>query len=136
MSTGEDVKNLTDLLRNGFFYMAMTDYPYEASFLNPMPAYPVNVSCKAFESWTPDLDDTSVLDMLADAAKVYFNWNNNTDFCYDIGDTAGTGTLAADGWDVLACNQLAMPQTNGLANTSIFTVEDDTFDYDGYTEDC
>jgi len=32
---------------NGFAYMAMTDYPYETNFLNPMPGFPVNVACEA-----------------------------------------------------------------------------------------
>lgn len=52
--------------------------------------------------------------MLDKAAQVYFNWANKTDFCYDISDTDATGTLDAGGWDVLACNQLSMPQTNGM----------------------
>lgn len=38
----EHVTALTDLIRNGFFYMAMTDYPYESAFLEPMPGYPIN----------------------------------------------------------------------------------------------
>jgi hypothetical protein len=33
--------------------MAMTDYPTAASFLQPMPAWPVNVSCEAFASVDP-----------------------------------------------------------------------------------
>jgi len=40
-----NVTALTDLVRNGFVYMAMTDYPYDSSFLEPMPGYPINVSC-------------------------------------------------------------------------------------------
>lgn len=74
--------------------------------------------------------------MLAAAAKVYFNYQNKTDFCYDISDTSGTGTLAAGGWDVLACNQLAMPQGNGLAESSIFVTEDDLFNATAYTLSC
>jgi len=85
-----DAKNVTDLidmLQNGFLYMAMTDYPYPASFLEPMPAWPVNASCNAFADVAPlskdsssssnlgDLSDreTLVLTALKAASDVYFN---------------------------------------------------------------
>lgn len=131
-----NVTALTDLVRNGFVYMAMTDYPYDSSFLEPMPGYPINVSCQAFASWNESATDAQVMVMLDKAAQVYFNWTNSSDFCYDIKDTSGTGTLAAGGWDCLACNQLAMPQGNGLANSSIFVVEDDIFNETAYTAGC
>lgn len=67
---------------------------------------------------------------------MYFNWNKDPDFCYNISDSSGTGNLAAGGWDVLTCSQLAMPQTNGNANSSIFTVDDDIFDPVQFTADC
>ena len=37
---------LINLLNSGLAYMAMTDYPSPASFLEPMPAWPINVACK------------------------------------------------------------------------------------------
>lgn len=40
-----DIDNLYNHLQNGYAYMAMTNYPYPSSFLQPMPAWPVNAAC-------------------------------------------------------------------------------------------
>jgi hypothetical protein len=45
ISSANDVDSLYNHLMNGFSYMAMTDYPYPTSFLQPMPGNPVNVAC-------------------------------------------------------------------------------------------
>lgn len=48
------IKNTTEInflyshLMNGYQYMAMTNYPYPANFLEPMPAWPVNEAVKAW----------------------------------------------------------------------------------------
>ena len=45
----------------------MVDYPYEANFLAPLPAYPVNVSCQII------LGESDRLSGLAQAAgKIYY----------------------------------------------------------------
>lgn len=44
----------------------------------------------------------------------------------------GTGSLDGYGWNVLACNQLAMPTT--FNENSMFIPE--TFDFDAYTKTC
>lgn len=49
----DDIDKLYLHLMNGFSYMAMTNYPYSSSFLTPMPAWPVNVSCKYFKDFEP-----------------------------------------------------------------------------------
>ena len=45
ISAPENIDNLYNHFMNGYAYMAMTNYPYESSFLEPMPGNPVNVSC-------------------------------------------------------------------------------------------
>jgi hypothetical protein len=42
VSSEQDVEYLYEHLSNGYLYMAMTDYPYPANFLEPMPAWPVS----------------------------------------------------------------------------------------------
>jgi hypothetical protein len=73
------------------------------------------------------------LSAIYNASLVYFNWNNwNEDYCVDISDTSGTGQLDGFGWNVLACNQLAMPISYG--SDSMFLQYN--FDYDEYTAYC
>ena len=130
---------------NGFSYMAMTDYPYETSFLQPMPPNPVNVACQAFDGipvTAPKTTKTTVgalstrenqvLNALYQSANVYFNYTGQIN-CTDFSDGDATGALEGAGWNVLACNQMAMPTTNGA--NSMF-IPNDPFDTDAYTKQC
>jgi lysosomal Pro-X carboxypeptidase len=112
--------------------MAMTDYPYESSFLEPMPGFPVNASCKAFTDFDPNTaSKKSALEMLKTASDTYFNYTGQIK-CSNIEDTDATGNLDGAGWNVLACNQLAMPTAMGA--NSMFLPE--PFSYDLYTKKC
>ena len=84
ITADSELDNLYEHYLNGFLYMAMTDYPYASSFLNPMPAWPVNVSCEAWKDFnasdpiTPGTDTLSdgeigLLNMLKNSSDVYFN---------------------------------------------------------------
>lgn len=66
------------------------------------------------------------------SVNVYFNNNSPTPQCTDFDDTDATGDLDGFGWNVLACNQLAMPCSNG--NNSMFIAA--PFDYPAFTQDC
>lgn len=66
------------------------------------------------------------------SVNVYFNNDSPNPNCTDFSDTDGTGNLDGFGWNVLACNQMAMPTSNG--KNSMFIAQ--PFDYDGFTKDC
>lgn len=124
--------------------MAMTDYPYASNFLNPQPAWPVNASCEAFkdinvttpQKGEPNVDPLTdyqreILTAVKAASDIYFNYTGQTN-CTNYNDTDATGNLDGAGWNVLACNQLAMPTAMGAK--SMFLEE--PFDYDAYTKGC
>ena len=70
---------------------------------------------------------------ILDAANVYFfndSSSSSSPNCTNFNDTDATGNLDGYGWNVLACNQLAMPTTNGPK--SMF-IDNTPFDYDAYT---
>ena len=48
ISNSSDVLHLYQHYSNGYQYMAMTDYPYPAAFLEPMPAWPIKEAVKPF----------------------------------------------------------------------------------------
>lgn len=103
----------------------MTNYPYETRFLMHMPGWPVKVSCGFFDAIEPPTPDAgpvgadidarmlTIFDAIYKSTSVYFNFDAKPEFCTDISDTEATGELDGAGWDVLACNQLAMPTING-----------------------
>jgi len=123
--------------------MAMTDYPYPSAFLEPMPAFPVNVSCEAYkdiapqapEPYNPDtglsVRQTQMLEALNTSSSVYFNYYGQMG-CTNTSDVDGSGTLDAEGWNILACNELPMPVS--WTNETMFV--EDIWDYDQYTKDC
>ena len=75
--------------------------------------------------------EVTVIQALQDSTSVYFNYTGQYP-CTDLGDTAGTGDLDADGWYILACNQVAMPIGDGPDSMFI----ENPFDYDSYTLWC
>lgn len=77
-------------------------------------------------------DEQKTFAAMLKAVNVYFNNDSPNPNCTDFSDTDGTGNLDGFGWNVLACNQLAMPCSYGP--NSMFISQ--PFDYDAFTADC
>ena len=152
ISNSSDVLHLYQHYSNGYQYMAMTDYPYPASFLEPMPAWPIKEAVKPFANIPSQKEleliahldtepsksenglsarERQLYEALAESTNVYFNYTGDYK-CTNLSDWEGTGDLDGYGWNILACNQLAMPI--GYGNDSMFLEQ--AFDYDEYTKFC
>lgn len=141
----QDVDKVIAFIDNAWVYMAMTNYPYPTDFLNPMPGWPVDESCKPF-NFTTEQDSTvkhllkgselfsdnddKLLQATYQSISVYYNFTGQT-ACYDL-DDEGTGNLDGYGWNVLACNELAMPMSS-MQNSMFLPSQ---FDYDAYSQYC
>lgn len=112
-----DVDSLIDYIQTAFTYMAMTDYPYSTNFLNPMPASPVNASCKIFNGI--DIDNTwEVLAAVNQAIGIYYNYTGLITCNNVFGN--GAGNLGSgNGWDYLSCTTLNIP-IGGSKQSSMF----------------
>ena len=144
---GTDVQNLMDYIQQGFLFMAMTNYPYEANFLEPMPAWPVKAACDFFKDVPPREHEPQnrtneglgyfqpreklVLGAMNQSINVYYNYTGQTK-CHNTNNTSGFGNLKSSGFDLLKCRELAV--TTGFSNYSMFLP--DEFDFVEYSGEC
>jgi lysosomal Pro-X carboxypeptidase len=74
--------------------LAMIDYPNPASFLQPLPAYPIGVVCQHLTN--PNQNDKALLRDIFNGVSVYYNYTGQTK-CNDI--TEDSPDLGMDGWN-------------------------------------
>lgn len=112
LSAPSQLYDLEDWLTTGYTYMAMTDYPYETNFLKHMPAWPCNQSCQklasALKKDPSTLSDSELFEMIQESIKIYYDYDNKTT-CNDIYDSSSSSNDDMSGWNILACNSMAMP---------------------------
>lgn len=98
---------LVDWLLNTYGNLAMVDYPNPASFLAPLPAYPIREVCKKLTN--PDQDDRALIQDIAAGVAVFTNYTGEAT-CNDIDpDAEESSGLDNRGWDFQSCTEMVMP---------------------------
>lgn len=121
-----NVDTFITFITNTLVNLAMIDYPNPATFLYPLPAYPIRETCKYLNNVS--FDDESILIQLARALdKVALNY---------------TGTVKCNslipnemdrGWNIQTCTDMLMPIcSNGVSH--LFERAD--FDLNQVKNDC
>ncbi|KAK7097322.1 lysosomal Pro-X carboxypeptidase-like isoform X1 [Littorina saxatilis] len=123
----DDLSNLLDWLAGVYGNMAMVDYPYPASFLEPLPAWPVKEFCKHLSE---PLKDKALIAAVAEGVKMYFNYTGQAS-CINMSEEA-TGNLGDQGWGYQACTEMVMPMCSN--NTNMFYNID--WDFSSYAATC
>ena len=104
-----EVQSLIDTLSDSIGTMAMVNYPYPTSFVEPLPAWPVATACAAGEdAWNKNWQEKyAKLYPIQAVGKTFYNYNDQEP-CLDVSVQQGGG-LDDNGWGVQACNEMAMP---------------------------
>ncbi|BFI12414.1 hypothetical protein MPTK1_4g07825 [Marchantia polymorpha subsp. ruderalis] len=95
---------------NAYAYVSMVNYPYRSSFLQNLPANPINEICKAMDS-IPESDSMA---RIFAAMDVYYRRNTGDLTYFDIYDDPH----GMSGWDWQDCTEMVMPHSN--RNTSMY----------------
>jgi len=121
----KSTEEVQDWLSSAYSNLAMVDYPYPASFLMPLPGFPIREVCKVIDSFS---NGTDVLDQIFAGVSVYYNYTGE-EKCFDVNDDPH----GENGWNWQACTEMVMPMSSNPEN-SIFPQF--TFDIDSYKQDC
>ncbi|CAN0838474.1 Lysosomal Pro-X carboxypeptidase [Linum grandiflorum] len=122
----ESVDSVWDWLWSAYVYTAMVNYPTEANFMMPLPAYPVEKMCKIIDGFPAE---TSNLTRVFAAASLYYNYSQ-AHKCFELEHASDSHGL--HGWDWQACTEMVMPMTR--TEESMFPPSG--FDYKQFAQDC
>nr|XP_056714506.1 lysosomal Pro-X carboxypeptidase [Euleptes europaea] len=129
LTTAQDVANFKGWLTETWVNLAMVDYPYKANFLQPLPAWPIQVVCKYLQQ--PKLSDKALLKNIFQAVNVYYNYSGNTS-CFSLSQTA-TQSLGMQGWYYQACTEMVMPMCSDGVNDMF---EPQKWNFQAYSDEC
>ncbi|KAK7503719.1 hypothetical protein BaRGS_00004842 [Batillaria attramentaria] len=108
-----DLGTLMDWITTVLVNMATVNYPYPASFMEPLPAWPVQEFCRDLK--TP-LTGKPLLEAVAKGMKMYFNCTGQA-ACLNMTKHA-TDYFGDRGWHYQTCTELVMPMCSN--NTKMF----------------
>ncbi|XP_061950521.1 uncharacterized protein LOC133673678 isoform X2 [Populus nigra] len=113
-------------LWSAFVYTAMVNYPNEANFMMPLPAYPVQAMCKIIDGFP---SGASKITRAFAAASLYYNYSR-AEKCFKL--EHGPDAHGLHGWNWQACTEMVMPMT--CSEKSMFPTSG--FSYKEFAEDC
>ncbi|XP_077238063.1 alpha/beta-Hydrolases superfamily protein [Tasmannia lanceolata] len=122
----QSIYSVRDWLWSAFVYTAMVNYPTQANFMMPLPAYPVEEMCKIIDGFP---QEANKLTKVFSAASLYYNYSS-TEKCFDIEN--GTSAHGLNGWDWQACTEMVMPMS--CSNEGMFPPS--TFNYKDFSDQC
>ncbi|XP_065185712.1 lysosomal Pro-X carboxypeptidase-like [Sycon ciliatum] len=104
-------KDFSDWLQGILAYMAMVNYPYPASFLEPLPAWPVTEACRFLNKTA--YTDEELLTAMAELSNFYQNYAHEVQ-CINTSSFAYKG-LGNTGWNYQSCTEMVFPSCNNPA---------------------
>ncbi|XP_030382918.1 lysosomal Pro-X carboxypeptidase [Scaptodrosophila lebanonensis] len=118
IKSSDDLTKFLDYLEEVYYNLAMANYPYNSSFLAPMPAYPVRQVC----FYLKDLheNDADLLNAISSALAVYTNYTASVK-CLDYKDVNKGSSADSFGWNIQVCNQMVMPFCANSSDTMFRT---------------
>ncbi|KAK2576844.1 hypothetical protein KPH14_005476 [Odynerus spinipes] len=101
LKNATDVEDLLSFLEDVYGTIAMVDYPYESSFIVPLPPNPVKVFCNHLTN--SSLTGKPLLTALYQALSIFTNYTGQAS-CTKVDDA--TGNLGAEAWGYQACSEI------------------------------
>ncbi|XP_065278568.1 lysosomal Pro-X carboxypeptidase [Emys orbicularis] len=129
LKSKQDAAVLKAWLSETWVNLAMVNYPYKADFLQPLPAWPVQVVCKFLKN--PKLPDKLLLQNVFQAVNVYYNYSGAAS-CLNTSQSA-TRNLGLTGWYYQACTEMVMPMCTDGVNDMFETRK---WNFHVFSEEC
>ncbi|XP_024072233.1 lysosomal Pro-X carboxypeptidase isoform X2 [Terrapene carolina triunguis] len=129
LKSKQDAAVLKAWLIETWVNLAMVNYPYKADFLQPLPAWPIQVVCKFLKN--PKLPDKLLLQNVFQAVNVYYNYSGAAS-CLNTSQSA-TRNLGLTGWYYQACTEMVMPMCTDGVNDMF---EPRKWNFHVFSEEC